>query len=75
MWQRGPGEGFHAAKDDALHLDPTLRCQRSHYDGWRMYVVLRDGKVIGSGNQARDAWAAALDYLREQAQAAGEDER
>lgn len=69
MWQKGPGEGFHAAKDDALAINPKLKCRairRAGYHGGpaRLYgYVVEDetGKVIGkSASQARDAWGAAF---------------
>ena len=68
-WQKGPGEGFHAAKDDALAIDPRLRCRairRSSYHGGPQhlygYVVENHlGAVMGkSVTQARDAWAEAF---------------
>lgn len=68
-WQKGPGEGFRAAKDDALAINPKLRCRAirraSYYGGpAKLYgYVVEDetGKVIGkSAIQARDAWAAAF---------------
>lgn len=66
--QKGPGEGYGAAKDEALALDPTLVCKRHVYHapggtplkGW---VVWRGDKGIGSAAIARDAWAKALDFL------------
>lgn len=68
-WQKGPGEGFHAAKEDALAINPKLRCKAvrraSHHGGVpRLYgYIVEDetGKKIGqSVTQARDAWADAF---------------
>lgn len=61
MFEKGPGEGFHAAKDAALSHDPHLRCEAVYYNGRREgFVVLnKAGKVIGTGKLSRDAWCAA----------------
>lgn len=68
-WQKGPGEGFHAAKDDALTINPQLRCRairRASYPGGQAkffgYIVEdKTGRVIGRDvKQARDAWADAF---------------
>lgn len=68
-WQKGPGEGYHAAKDAALAINPRLKCRairRATYDGGpeRLYgYVVEDekGKVIGKDvKQARDAWSDAF---------------
>jgi hypothetical protein len=63
MWQKGPGEGFHAAKDDALAINPRLRCRAVMYGSHRIGFVVEDetGKTIGKDPyQARDAWASAF---------------
>lgn len=63
MWQRGPGEGFHAAKDDALAINQKLRCRRVLYRGREIVGhVVEDagGKTIGSGRLSRDAWGDAF---------------
>lgn len=68
-WQKGPGEGYHAAKNDALAINPKLRCRlisRPSYEGGparRYGFVVEDGagKVIGkSAHQSRDAWGDAF---------------
>ena len=68
MFQKGPGEGYGAAKQEALALDPTLKCKNaSALVGEPYFVVERDGKRVGSGGRiARDAWVSALDRLREE---------
>lgn len=64
-FQRGPGEGYHAAKAAALRIDPSLRCRALVWDG-RIdgYVVERGGALLGTGRIARDAWGDALSKLR-----------
>ena len=62
-WQKGPGEGYHAAKDDALAINPKLKCVRvCHRDGSQAGFVIEDerGRNLGTGLQARDAWNAAF---------------
>jgi hypothetical protein len=68
MFQKGPGEGFGAAKDEALALDPTLRCRNvTHAVGRPYFVVVRGEKRVGEGGRiARDAWRAAVDRLHEE---------
>ena len=66
MLQRGPGEGYHAAKGDALALAPHLEC-RACWQGRRIagYTVTnKAGRVFGSGRSAREAWGVALENLR-----------
>lgn len=60
MFQRGPGEGYQAAKADALAIDNTLRCKRVD----RGYAVMRGERCLGAGRNARDAWNDALETLR-----------
>lgn len=62
MWQRGPGEGYMAAKDDALCINPLLRCRRIDHRGSPVGFVVEDesGKVLGKGKLSRDAWGAAF---------------
>lgn len=66
-FQEGPGDGYHAAKDDALAIDPTCYCRNaSALVGEPFFAVHSkrlDDKRIGGGRQARDAWASALGYL------------
>ncbi len=66
MFQRGPGEGYHAAKDDALAIDPSLRCTLVRDERGRTagFIVRQaDGRSIGHGTVARDAWSAAFAKL------------
>jgi len=60
MFQRGPGEGYMAAKADALAIDKTLRCKKTD----RGYGVMRGDRCLGAGRIARDAWNEALESLR-----------
>lgn len=62
MFQRGPGEGYHAAKDEALAINPTLRCRKLPNDHW--FRVFDGEKVVGRGRIARDAWSDTLSHLR-----------
>lgn len=67
-WQKGPGEGYMAAKKEVLAICPSAVCYR--VTGWGCvtgYVVYRDKNAktgIGSGTNARDAWNNALDKLK-----------
>jgi hypothetical protein len=68
MYARGPGEGYGAAKGDALALRPTLVCKRVMYGSQRLgYVVLdptEDDRQYGRGAQPRDAWGEAFWCLK-----------
>jgi len=67
MFQKGPGEGYGAAKDEVLALDPSLRCKNATAQvGQSYYVVIRkDGKRVGAGaSNARGAWLSALSALQ-----------
>lgn len=57
MFQRGPGEGYHAAKDYVLASEPGCRCRKVR-DGHRVvgFIVERENKIIGRGRSAREAW-------------------
>lgn len=77
MFQKGPGEGYHSAKDIVRALDPKLRCYNAtEVLGHPYFVVLRDGppgvgKRVGEGGPiARDAWNSALTKLRQDPQLA-----
>lgn len=61
MWQKGPGEGYMAAKDAALALNPALKCRAVYYKGKIAGYVVEDadGKTKGTGTKSRDAWAVA----------------
>lgn len=60
MFQKGPGEGYMAAKADVLRCRPQAKCHRYEH-GYAIYV---DGKLIAGGATARHAWNNALDKLR-----------
>lgn len=71
VFQKGPGEGYGAAKREALAIEPGLRCYRAtEFVRAPFYVVLRGGRIgvgkrVGDGGKlARDAWAAAVVALR-----------
>lgn len=72
-WQKGPGEGYHAAKDDALAIRKTLVCRAIYYAnhaGARRQLVgfvvedrcdkRRPRRTIGQGRLSRDAWGSAF---------------
>ena len=61
MWQKGPGEGYMAAKYAALAINPKLKCRAVYYKGKRAGYVVEDenGKSIGTGMISRDAWGDA----------------
>jgi hypothetical protein len=62
MWQRGPGEGYMAAKDDALAINPKLKCRSGKPWGIAAFWIEDEtGKRIGEpGRLARDAWGNAF---------------
>jgi hypothetical protein len=61
MFQRGPGEGYSAAKQEALALNPRLRGKRCTVPGMGSFHRVYDGeRKVGEGTLARDAWANAL---------------
>lgn len=70
--QKGPGEGYMAAKADVLTRHPSLRCVARYWDGRVDGYVVKDGSggVLGTGRSAREAWNAAGAKLA-QATAAG----
>lgn len=67
-WQKGPGEGYNAAKADALRINPRLRCRAIYYqrvegDPRKLVgFVVEDeaGKPVGRGLLSRDAWGQAF---------------
>ena len=71
MFQRGPGEGYGAAKADALALDPSCYCVNGSKGVGQPFFAVHskrlDGKRIGGGRIARHAWASALGYLEDEA--------
>lgn len=70
-FQKGPGDGYMAAKDAALAIarqqSIKLKCRLitrvAHYgarpDRIGFVVEDKNGKTIGKGTQARDAWGDA----------------
>jgi hypothetical protein len=63
-FQKGPGDGFHAAKDDALEINPRLKAKRCVEPGMGAFHRVYDGeRKVGEGKLARDAWADALRNL------------
>lgn len=68
MFEKGPGEGYRAAKAAALEIDPSLHCER-YFGGYggggtiKGYVIYRDGKVLVSAGSSREAWNKALARL------------
>lgn len=65
-WQKGPGEGYMAAKRAALALDPSLVCRAIYWTrhgqrGVCGHIVERGkgGEIVGKGRLARDAWGDA----------------
>jgi len=59
MFQKGPGEGYMAAKADCLKIDPSLVCKKIEGE----YGVFRGDRCIGAARIARDAWGEALGTL------------
>lgn len=68
-FQKGPGEGYGAAKQEALAHGDDLRCVALYWSGRIDGYAVEDraGRCIGTGRLARDAWAAALARLQSQA--------
>lgn len=68
MMQKGPGEGYMAAKDEALALKPGLKCKRIMYGSSVLGYVVLDPKdadrQYGRGPVARDAWGEAVECLK-----------
>ena len=65
MWQKGPGEGYHAAKDETIEIDPSAKCWRHRTArGTAYFVQIGSGRKF-SGAIARDAWWKALMHLNE----------
>lgn len=63
MWQKGPGEGYHAAKADALAINPKLKCRLiklAPESRFGFIVVDEHGTTVGkNAYQAREAWSDA----------------
>ena len=70
MFQKGPGEGYQAAKSDAQTINPNLRCRLSNNGGITHYRIL-DGNVdVGCGAaSAREAWNKILCRYERQSRA------
>jgi hypothetical protein len=78
MLEKGPGEGYMAAKDDVLALRPGWRCRRMTHNGVTLGYQVHDergerlpygeegtgGERVGFGRQPRDAWGSALHHLK-----------
>ena len=65
-FQKGPGEGYMAAKQDFLDRVPTAYCKR-HLRGLRpLYVVYVNGERYSSAYMSRDAWNNALSRLEQE---------
>jgi hypothetical protein len=65
-FQRGPGEGYHAAKAAVLAICPTAVCRRRFSGSIRGYVVYRTrggATGIAGAGSAREAWNLALSRL------------
>ena len=72
-FQRGPGEGYMMAKDDALALDPTLRCKSLRPYRLTGYAIVdKAGKRIAYAREARSAWAIVLHNMRQRPKDKGE---
>ena len=67
--QKGPGEGYNAARDDALALDPSLKCRAVYdYNGKRVGFIVEDGckKSRGTGiEEARESPGMARGEITE----------
>lgn len=60
-WQKGPGEGYMAAKSAALAINPKLKCRAVYHNGKRAGYVVEDaaGKTVATSMISRDAWGEA----------------
>lgn len=63
MFQRGPGEGYHAAKAEAIALEPRAACRRETASGIVGYVIRVDGRAMCSAGSARECWGKALGII------------
>lgn len=64
MMQKGPGEGYHAARDRALRLAPDACCKLSWDGGVRHYRIQRGGRDMAcAATSAREAWNRFVDRL------------
>ena len=61
MFQIGPGEGYRAAKDRSLGINPHLSCRISYNGGVRHFRIYDSEKDIGcAATSAREAWNKVL---------------
>ncbi|WP_370193277.1 MULTISPECIES: hypothetical protein [Aurantimonas] len=62
MFQKGPGEGFHSAKDDVLEREPNARCRLSFNGGIRHYrIFVGEEDVACAAESSRAAWNKFLE--------------
>jgi hypothetical protein len=68
MFEKGPGHGYMAAKDEALALKAGLKCKRVVWNGlgigYHVYDPKDNDRQYGRGALARDAWAEAVHCLK-----------
>lgn len=68
MFQKGPGDGYMAAKQAALLREPTASCRLSYSGGTRHYRIFVGERDIGcAAGSSRDAWNRFLDRLEAKA--------
>lgn len=66
MFQRGPGEGYHAAKAECLKQEPSANCRLAFNGGIRHYRIhVGDEDVSCAAKSSRAAWNKFLDRLEE----------
>lgn len=64
MFQKGPGEGFQAAKEAVLALEPTASCRISYDGGTRHFRIFVSDRDVGCGAMSsRGAWNKYLERL------------
>ena len=63
-FQRGPGKGYHSAKEKVLKIEPSAVCKRENRAGIIGYLVYVGDKIICSDGNARDCWSKALEILQ-----------
>ena len=65
MFQKGPGEGFHAAKDEALSMEPGATCRLSWNGGIRHYRIhVGEEDVSCAAESSREAWNKFVGRLK-----------
>lgn len=66
MFQKGPGEGYSAAKDACLSLESNAACRESFNGGIRHYrIFVGDTDMSCAAASAREAWNRFFDRLQE----------